>query len=295
MSPIRSNDPADPPVVQLVRASPSHIPTLLFLLGHLAASTGGSWQGSTDGTPDGPVEAGHLLLDPTNAFIASRLIAALAVVDIDASEPLAIELTRAVGPLAGGENASIRLARSELWSALAPVLGGIHTERMLSFLEQIRAEHPLVQADTRLAKALRSVRVGLGRSTDHDAHMPDVLKAMLKDHVAPRLREIGFKGSGNNFRHVAPDGSTALLNFQGSKYNDHTQAAFFLNCAVWPVELWRWNQVAMPALRRVSEDNTKILCDADDVRKLLRRRPLLGPPRLTEAGRPVHVEPRDAG
>jgi hypothetical protein len=63
---------------------------------------------------------------------------------------------------------------------------------------------------------------------------------MLRDTVAPALREMGFAGSGKRFafRPGVPTGDFALLGVQGWKYNDASLAMFTLNLMFLTAEDW---------------------------------------------------------
>lgn len=70
--------------------------------------------------------------------------------------------------------------------------------------------------------------------------LQDAFKAMLRDQVAPVLRQEGFRGSGQKFRLRAPDGSTALVVFQKHKWNTESELELFVNLSVFPSKLWRF-------------------------------------------------------
>lgn len=62
-------------------------------------------------------------------------------------------------------------------------------------------------------------------------------KAMLKEHVAPALRDLGFKGSGQTF--VLPNEHCyASLGFQKWKGNDAERVSFTVNVSVVPKTAW---------------------------------------------------------
>ena len=69
----------------------------------------------------------------------------------------------------------------------------------------------------------------------------DRYRAMLRDEIAPALRERGFKGSGTAF--VLPDDTHWLqVGFQSSKWNSSEQAAFTVHLSV--VEKAAWSHLA---------------------------------------------------
>lgn len=56
-------------------------------------------------------------------------------------------------------------------------------------------------------------------------------KRFLRDHLAPALREIGLKGSGNAF--VLPhDTAWIQVGFQGNRYSDAHEVRFTINMAI---------------------------------------------------------------
>ena len=62
-------------------------------------------------------------------------------------------------------------------------------------------------------------------------------KAMLKEDIAPELREIGLKGSGQVYE--LPDAAFwALIGFQKSVRNDRNRVSFTLNLSVTRREFW---------------------------------------------------------
>jgi len=65
---------------------------------------------------------------------------------------------------------------------------------------------------------------------------------MLRDEIAPALRQRGFKGSGTAY--VLPDDTHWLqLGFQSSKWNTTAEAAFTVNLAV--AEKVAWDRFAL--------------------------------------------------
>ena len=63
---------------------------------------------------------------------------------------------------------------------------------------------------------------------------------MLRDRVAPGLRDLGFTGSGKSFTFRADRNSAdhALLGVQGWRYNDAAVARFTLNAYFYSAEDW---------------------------------------------------------
>jgi len=64
-----------------------------------------------------------------------------------------------------------------------------------------------------------------------------VFNRMLREQVAPRLRELGFKGSGQNFS-LPSETHYALLGFQKSDFSDKSAARFTVNLTVVGREAW---------------------------------------------------------
>lgn len=60
---------------------------------------------------------------------------------------------------------------------------------------------------------------------------------MLRDHVAPALREMGFRGSGQNFS-LPSDSHWALLGFQKSQWSSEDKIAFTVNMTVVARDEW---------------------------------------------------------
>lgn len=65
----------------------------------------------------------------------------------------------------------------------------------------------------------------------------DSLKAMLRDEVGPRLRELGFTGSGRVFR-LPSVSYYATWGLQGSMYSNAAVARLYLNVSVVPKTVW---------------------------------------------------------
>jgi Domain of unknown function (DUF4304) len=65
----------------------------------------------------------------------------------------------------------------------------------------------------------------------------ETFRTMMKELVGPGLREMGFKGSGQNFSLPSPD-YWALLAFQRSAWSDSTALHFTINVLVVERQLW---------------------------------------------------------
>lgn len=60
----------------------------------------------------------------------------------------------------------------------------------------------------------------------------------LRDQIAPELRAMGFKGSGQKYRLPSTNGDHALLGFQSWRYNQPERARFTANVAFSGVQEW---------------------------------------------------------
>lgn len=70
------------------------------------------------------------------------------------------------------------------------------------------------------------------------ARLPTAQQAfvsMAKNEIAPRLRELGFKGSGQKFR-LPSDTHLLALDFQRSAWDDILEVSFTINLAADPIE-----------------------------------------------------------
>ncbi|WP_445370109.1 DUF4304 domain-containing protein (plasmid) [Methylomonas sp. HW2-6] len=65
----------------------------------------------------------------------------------------------------------------------------------------------------------------------------DTFKYLLKDSVAPKLREYGLKGSGQNYT-IKSDKHWALIGLQKSMFSDSNGLKFTINLYVVPKEDW---------------------------------------------------------
>jgi len=63
------------------------------------------------------------------------------------------------------------------------------------------------------------------------AKIQDIFKELLKNSVAPRLRECGLKGSGQNYS-IKSDSHWALIGLQKSMFSDSTGLKFTINLYV---------------------------------------------------------------
>src|SRR5260370_16357446 len=65
-------------------------------------------------------------------------------------------------------------------------------------------------------------------------------KVLMRDYVAPRLRELGFKGSGREFW-LSSESFWAGIGFQASAWSDKSGVQFTVNIQV--VEKDRWAEL----------------------------------------------------
>jgi hypothetical protein len=73
----------------------------------------------------------------------------------------------------------------------------------------------------------------------------ETFKTMLRDQVAPQLRSLGFKGSGQNFA-LPSETHWALLGFQKSAWSDTNKVSFYINLTVVGREDWEKGREAWP-------------------------------------------------
>jgi hypothetical protein len=73
----------------------------------------------------------------------------------------------------------------------------------------------------------------------------DTFKRMMREQIAPELRALGFKGSGQRF--VLPSESHwALLGFQRSAWGDARRGSFTINLTVVSKEAWEQTRSEWP-------------------------------------------------
>ncbi|MDF5753103.1 DUF4304 domain-containing protein [Spongiactinospora sp. TRM90649] len=65
----------------------------------------------------------------------------------------------------------------------------------------------------------------------------ETFRAMLRDGIAPALRDLGLTGSGQVYR-LPDERHWAQLGFQRSSHNTSTQVRFTINLSVMSVEQW---------------------------------------------------------
>jgi hypothetical protein len=68
----------------------------------------------------------------------------------------------------------------------------------------------------------------------------DAYKVLIRDSIAPRLRELGFKGSGREFW-LSSESFWAGIGFQASAWSDKSAVQFTVNIQV--VEKDRWAEL----------------------------------------------------
>jgi hypothetical protein len=76
-----------------------------------------------------------------------------------------------------------------------------------------------------------------------------VFATMMKDTVAPALRQLGFTGSGQVFSLPSPN-HFARIGFQKSTYSTSDQVRVTANISVIPVAVWERERADSPALPR---------------------------------------------
>jgi hypothetical protein len=68
---------------------------------------------------------------------------------------------------------------------------------------------------------------------------PQLFDQMLKTHIAPSLRALGMRGSGQNYSLPNPAGDYALIGFQKDRYNTAQLCRFTLNTAFYRKLAWQ--------------------------------------------------------
>jgi Domain of unknown function (DUF4304) len=66
----------------------------------------------------------------------------------------------------------------------------------------------------------------------------DVFRLMMRDEIAPRLRRMGFKGSGQSFT-LPSESHWVLVGFQKSTYSNADAVRFTINVTVVSKRRWR--------------------------------------------------------
>lgn len=82
----------------------------------------------------------------------------------------------------------------------------------------------------------------------------DTFKAMMRERVAPALRELGCKGSGQTFRLDLP-GYWAQIGFQKSHGNSSREVSFTANLSVISKAEWAERRLAKPYLPECPKPN----------------------------------------
>jgi hypothetical protein len=75
------------------------------------------------------------------------------------------------------------------------------------------------------------------RKTGETPNARDKFAAMLKERVAPALREMGFKGSGQHYHQPVP-GHYALLGFQKMRFGTRHDVRFTINLLACAYDEW---------------------------------------------------------
>jgi hypothetical protein len=79
--------------------------------------------------------------------------------------------------------------------------------------------------------------------------------AMMKDDVAPALRRLGFKGSGQVFS-LPLESHFALIGFQKSVHSDSNEVRVTANVSVIPVSVWEESRTERSYLPATPAPNT---------------------------------------
>ena len=70
---------------------------------------------------------------------------------------------------------------------------------------------------------------------------------MVKEQIAPRLRALGFKGSGGKYEYRSPE-HWAMIGLQKSAYSDSSEVRFTMNVLVVRRDVWDATRVERPHL-----------------------------------------------
>ncbi|MCC9311205.1 DUF4304 domain-containing protein [Kitasatospora sp. RB6PN24] len=81
----------------------------------------------------------------------------------------------------------------------------------------------------------------------HAATAQELYRTMMRDRVAPRLRELGWKGSGQRFELPDPR-AWVQLGFQSSRSNSASSLKFTINISVIDRQAWGAHQAEHPGL-----------------------------------------------
>jgi hypothetical protein len=84
----------------------------------------------------------------------------------------------------------------------------------------------------------------------------DLLKQTTRDQIAPDLRAMGFKGSGQQFRIPNEAGDHAILGFQLWKWNHAELARFTANVSFYGAPEWDSAHAREPWLGKAPTPNT---------------------------------------
>lgn len=76
----------------------------------------------------------------------------------------------------------------------------------------------------------------------------ETFRAMVRTQVAPRLRALGFKGSGQTYELRSAD-YWAMLGFQKSAFSDRSWIRFTVNVLVVSQQVWEEERQKRPDLR----------------------------------------------
>jgi len=68
----------------------------------------------------------------------------------------------------------------------------------------------------------------------------DEFKLLMKERIAPRLRELGLKGSGQNFN-LPSESHWSLIGFQKSMFSDSQELKFTIN--IYVIKRKEWEKV----------------------------------------------------
>jgi len=82
----------------------------------------------------------------------------------------------------------------------------------------------------------------------------ETFKRMMREQIAPQLRALGFKGSGQRFV-LTSDSHWALLGFQRSAWGDSAEGSFTINLTAVAKDSWEESRAERPHRGAVPQAN----------------------------------------
>lgn len=97
--------------------------------------------------------------------------------------------------------------------------------------------------------------LGIWHYRSRMATAQDAYKVMLRDHLSPKLRANGFKGSAGAYE-LPSQSHWVVLGIQASVYSSKDEVKFTLNCQVVPRDVWEEARGERPYLGEKPKPNT---------------------------------------